>query len=190
MAQSFKVRSKIQDFTRNTIVDDKNVLVRIRDWNFDPYSEETIILELDVLSGLRKGVKLKDYVSFGAEDKMNWKYALLRAALGNPIPLKGEDEYDLIDMVGKYIVVNLVKSKDGKYQNLNYVAASDDLLERLIAQNVEPEEEEKEEEVEQVKPSPNPHMPIAEPIKPVAPAKSIIQGQDVPAVSGEDDLPF
>lgn len=188
MAQSFKVKSKIQDFTRNTIVDDKNVLVRIRDWNFDPSGKETIIIEFDILSGLRKGIKLKDYVAFGAEDKMNWKYALLRAALGIPIPLKGEDEYDLIDMVGKYIVVNLVKSKDEKYQNINYVAASDDLLERLIDQNVEHEEE--VEEVEEVKPSPNPHMPIAEPVKPAAPAKSIIQGQDVPAVNGEDDLPF
>lgn len=179
MAQSFIVKSRIENFSKNTIVDEKDVLARIKDWEFqynDP-TLETIIIEYEILSGLRKGVTLKDYVTFDPESKMNWKYAALRAALGEPIPNKGEDSYDILNMVGKFIVINLVKSKDGgKYQNLTYVVASDDKLERLIEKNIGSIEE-----------------PFSQPAKPQAtqPAttKAVTKGLDVPAVS-EDDLPF
>lgn len=183
MAQSFIVKSKIENFSKNTIVDEKDVLARIKDWEFqdnDP-TLETIVVEYEILSGLRKGITLKDFVTFDPENKMNWKYASLRAALGVPIPNKGEDNYDILNMVGKFLVVNLVKSKDGgKYQNLTYVVASDDKLEQLIEKNVGSIEEPEEE-------------PVSQPAKPQAtqPAttKAVTKGLDVPAV-GEDDLPF
>lgn len=180
MAQSFIVTSKIENYSKNTIVDEKEVLAKIKDWDFqdnDPETE-TIIVELEILSGLRKGVTLRDFVTFAADSKMNWKYAALRAALGSPIPNKGEDNYDLLNMVGKYLVVNLIKSKDGKYQNVGYAVSADELLEKLIEENVGSLKAEKGE-------------PIPEPAKPAAPAasKSVIKGLDVAAVS-EDDLPF
>lgn len=132
MAKSFVVNAVGSDFRKNAIVDDKDVLIKILDWDFKKDDDETIVLDVIVLTGLRKGAELKDFVSFAKTSKMNWKYAALRDAIGEPIPERGEDSFDLINLCSRFILIDLIKSKDGKFQNINYVRYNEKVIEPMV----------------------------------------------------------
>lgn len=168
MAKSFIVNAQGSDFKRNAIVDEKGVLIKIIDWDFKDDDDETIVLEILILSGSRKDVIIKDFISFAKTSKMNWKYAALRDAIGNPIPPTGVDSFDLIELVNRKLVADLIKSKDGKFQNLNYVPYEEKLVESLVH------------EFPEVK---------ATKVKPVIADTDTEQGLDT-ADAKDDDLPF
>jgi hypothetical protein len=128
MSKSYIVKGSVSDYARNTVIDEKGVLVRIVDWDFSQDDDQTIVLQLEIVSGTKKGSTQKDFVTFDPEAKMNWKYAALREAIGEPITK--EDAFDLGNLVGRYVLIDLVPSKNNKYQNLNYKKYNEKLIEK------------------------------------------------------------
>lgn len=131
MARSYKVTGNNAMYSRNEIVDEKQVLFQIEDWDFAQGDDETIILELRIKTGSKKNQTLRDFVSFAPDSKMNWKYKALRSAIGKPIAKEGEDVFDLIDLIDQYFIGDLVKSKDGRYQNIQYKRYDSDEIDVL-----------------------------------------------------------
>jgi len=131
MSKSFIVRGSIADYARNTVIEEKGVLALIKDWDFSKEDDQTIVLQLEIVSGTKKGATQKDFVTFDPDAKMNWKYAALREAIGEPIA-KENDAFDLGQLVGRYVLIDLVPSKGDKYQNLNYKKYNEALIENMV----------------------------------------------------------
>lgn len=131
MAQSYVVKGNNAVYSKNEIVDDNNVLFQIEDWDFTERDDQTILLKLKILTGIKKGNTMSDLVTFDPEAKMNWKYKALRSAIGQPIPKDGDDAFDLIKLVGQLFVGDLRKSKEGKYQNVQYKKYDPDTIDIL-----------------------------------------------------------
>lgn len=132
-AKSYVVRGTNEMYSRNEIIDDDNVVFKITDWDFSQRDSQTIILRVEVLSGVKKGVtNITDFVTFDPKSRMNWKYKQLRSAINMPIPKEGEDVFDLLDLIGKIFVGDLRKSKDGRYQNIQYKRYSDELIDKIM----------------------------------------------------------
>lgn len=140
MSKSYVVKGTAQTYNRNAIVDEKGVLAKIDDWKFSDKDDQTIVLSLAIKTGSKKGMTRNDFVTFDPNSNMNWKYGALREAIGYPI--QPEDEYDLAELIGKYLIIDLVPSKNGAYQNVNYHKYNENLIDNLVG-NLEPEDEPK-----------------------------------------------
>lgn len=137
MAESYVVKGSAQIYNANSIVEDKGVLALITDWSFKDKDPQTIILKLKFLSGKKKGMFKDEHVTFDPKSNFRWKYAALRAGIGEPI--LENDAYDLMELVNKYVIVDLLPSRDGKFQNVEFRKYNETLLEGLVAK-VDPED--------------------------------------------------
>lgn len=141
MAESRKVTGTAADFSRNMVIAEKNVVARIKDWNDVESEKETIKVQFEILSGTKKGVdKIYDNITWDKDNKFNWKYGRIRKAINMPIPKNVIDEFDLIELVGKLVLIDLVPSKDGRYQNIQYKDYYEETINKILADEKEIEE--------------------------------------------------
>lgn len=141
MAESRKVTGTAADFSRNMVITEKNVVARIKDWNDVESEKETIKVQFEILSGTKKGVdKIYDNITWDKDNKFNWKYGRIRKAINMPIPKNVIDEFDLIELVGKLVLIDLVPSKDGRYQNIQYKDYYEETINKILADEKEIEE--------------------------------------------------
>lgn len=141
MAESRKVTGTAADFSRNMVITEKNVVARIKDWNDVESEKETIKVQFEILSGTKKGIdKIYDNITWDKDNKFNWKYGRIRKAINMPIPKNVIDEFDLIELVGKLVLIDLVPSKDGRYQNIQYKDYYEETINKILADEKEIEE--------------------------------------------------